>query len=317
MSKSLFIAYLMVPVLYGVSVLVIPGFGSWPSFTSLLVIASFLGLASVGQTLTILLGGIDLSIPAIIGLANVLTVRWYGAGWNFALVVVAVLVIAAAIGALNGILSRALRTHPLLVTLGVSFVVQGCVLVYTEGETTGTVPDALMAAVSPAGTFGPIPLPLIVLVWLVLGLAVVVFEQRSIYGRYLFLTGANERAAMLALVPVLPVWIVAFALSSLFAAVAGILLAGFSGAADAGVGQPYLFQTVAAVVVGGTALLGGQGSYLRTLAGALLITEITTFLIGDRLGRPGPADPARRLDRGSGGGLRPRTARPGAGVRPA
>ena len=280
MSKSLLIAYIMVPVLYGISVLAIPGLGSWPSFVSLLVIASFLGLASVGQTLTILLGGIDLSIPAIIGLANVLTVRWYGAGLPFAAVVVAVLVISAAIGAVNGVLSRVLRTHPLLVTLGISFVVQGCVLVYTEGETVGTVPDGLMAAVSPASGLGPIPLPPIVIIWLLLGAAVVLLEQRSILGRYLFLTGSNETAARLALVPVFPVWVTAFAVSSLFAAVAGILLAGFSGGADAGVGQPYLFQTVAAVVVGGTALVGGQGGYLRTLAGALLITEITTFLIG-------------------------------------
>lgn len=280
MPKSLLLAYAMVPVLYGISALVIPGFASWPSLTSMLVIASFLGLASVGQTLTILLGGIDLSIPAVIGLANVLTVRWYGAGLPFGFVILAVLALATAIGALSGWLSRLLRAHPLLVTLGMGFVIQGCVLVYTEGVTVGTVPDALQDAVSPAGATGPIPLPPIVLIWLWMSALVVLVEQRSILGRYLFLTGANEKAAQLALIPVRSVWIGAFALSGLFAGMTGILLAGFSGAADAGVGQPYLFQTVAAVVVGGTALLGGQGSYLRTLAGALLITEITTFLIG-------------------------------------
>jgi ribose transport system permease protein len=280
MSKSALVAYAMVPVLFLVSVAMIPGFGSPLSVVSLLVIGGMLGIASIGQTLTIVLGGIDLSIPAVIGLANVLTVRWYGDGYPFALVVLLVLAIALAIGAVNGLLSRVLGAHPLLITLAASFVILGGVLVYTEGQTVGTVPDYLVNAVSPAGRTGPIPLPPIVVVWFLLSILVVVIEQFSVPGRFLFAAGASERAATLALVPVTAVWTGAFAASSACAAIAGILLAGFSGGADASVGQPYLFQTVAAVVVGGTALLGGSGSYARTFAGVLLITEITTFLIG-------------------------------------
>ena len=87
MSKSALIAYAMVPVLFLVSMAMIPGFGSPLSVVSLLVIGSLLGIASIGQTLTIVLGGIDLSIPAVIGLANVLTVRWYGDGLAFRVVV--------------------------------------------------------------------------------------------------------------------------------------------------------------------------------------------------------------------------------------
>lgn len=280
MSRSVIIAYGMIPVLFVLSMVMIPGFGSWPSVVSLLVIASFLGIASIGQTLTVLLGGIDLSIPAIIGLANVLTVRWYGAGLPFPVVVVLVIAISMAIGALSGFLSRVLNAHPLLVTLAASFMVLGAVLVYTEGQTIGTVPDYLQWAVSPAGRTGPIPLPAIVVVWLLLSLLVVALEHRSVLGRFLFATGSNERAAGLTLVPVTLVWSATFAVSAGTAAVAGILLAGFSGGADANVGQPYLFQTVAAVVIGGTALLGGSGSYARTVAGTIIITLLTTFLIG-------------------------------------
>jgi ribose transport system permease protein len=280
MSKGVLVAYAMVPALFVISMIMIPGFGSWPSVVSLLVIASMLGIASIGQTLTVLLGGIDLSIPAIIGLANVLTVRWYGAGIPFPLVVILVVVVAMAIGAASGLLSRILNAHPLLVTLAMSFMVLGAVLVYTEGQTVGTVPDYLLAAVSPASRTGPLPFPPIVVVWFVLTIAIVALEQKSILGRFLFATGANERSARLALVPVNLVWAATFAVSAGCAAIAGILLAGFSGGADASVGQPYLFQTVAAVVVGGTALLGGSGSYARTFAGTLLITELTTFLIG-------------------------------------
>ena len=75
-------------------------------------------------------------------------------------------------------------------------------------------------------------------------------------------------------------WTLTFALSALFAALAGVLLLGFTGSAYGDVGQPYLFQTIAAVVVGGTALVGGRGSYLGTVAGALVLTEINTLLIG-------------------------------------
>ena len=188
--------------------------------------------------------------------------------------------IAITIGAVNGLLSRVLGAHPLLITLATSFMILGGVLVYTEGRTTGTVPDYLLQAVSPAGRTGPVPLPLIVIVWFLLSILVVAFEQFSVPGRLLFATGASERAARLALSPVTVVWTAAFAASSACAAIAGILLAGFSGGADASVGEPYLFQTVAAVVVGGTALLGGSGSYARTFAGVLIITELTTFLIG-------------------------------------
>ena len=172
-----------------------------------------------------------------------------------------------------------LGAHPLLITLAASFMILVGVLVYTEGRTTGTVPDYLLQAVSPAGRTGPIPLPPIVLVWFLLSVLVVAVEQLSVPGRLLFATGASERAASLTR-PVIVIWAAAFAASSACAAIAGILLAGFSGGADASVGQPYLFQTVAAVVVGGTALLGGSGSYARTFAGVLLITELTTFLIG-------------------------------------
>ena len=122
-SKSALLAYAMVPVLFLISMAMIPGFGSPLSIVSLLVIGSLLGIASIGQTLTIVLGGIDLSIPAVIGLANVLTVRWYGDGLPFPLVVLCVLAIALAIGAVNGILSRVLGAHPLLITLAASFMI--------------------------------------------------------------------------------------------------------------------------------------------------------------------------------------------------
>lgn len=280
MSRNTILIWSFIPLLFILGLVLIPGFGSVGNAKALMVLAAILGIASIGQTLAILLGGIDLSIPAVIGLANVLTVRWYGDGLEFWLVVFLVLAIAATIGAFNAIASRLLAVHPLLITLAVSFIVTGLVLIYTEGETTGTVPDFLTAVVSPAGNLGPIPVPAVVLIWLYLLAALVVLEKLTVPGRYLYAAGANEVASRLALVPVNGIWILAYVSSACFAALTGIFLAGFSGGADVSVGQPYLFQTVATVVIGGTSLLGGAGSYARTFAGTLIITLITTLLIG-------------------------------------
>src|SRR5258708_28257651 len=106
--------------------------------------------------------------------------------------------------------------------------------------------------------------------------------QRTVFGRQLHALGSNPEAARLALVRPVRMWAIAFALTSMFAAVGGIFLLGFTGSAFARVGEPYLFQSIAAVVIGGTSLTGGRGGYTGTLIGAIVLIELTTGLI--RLG---------------------------------
>jgi ribose transport system permease protein len=114
----------------------------------------------------------------------------------------------------------------------------------------------------------------------VLAALVVLVLERTPYGRRLYALGSNPGAAPLALIDPVRMWVITYAASAFFAAVAGVLLLGFTGSAYGDVGQPYLFQTIAAVVVGGAALVGGRGSYLGTIAGVLVLTEINTLLIG-------------------------------------
>nr|WP_299502260.1 ABC transporter permease [uncultured Rhizobium sp.] len=244
------------------------------------VIAALLAVASIGQTLVVILGGIDLSIPFVIGFANVVAAQLYGDGWNFILVCLVVAVMAALIGAFNGYISRKLDIHPLIVTLGVGMVVQGSVLLWTAGFPSGSVPEAVSAFVSIGGSAGPLPLPWLVPSLAVLAALIILVLARSTYGRKLYALGSNPGAAPLALIDPVRIWVITFALSAVFAAVAGVLLLGFTGSAYGDVGQPYLFQTIAAVVVGGAALVGGRGSYLGTIAGVLVLTEINTLLIG-------------------------------------
>lgn len=273
-------AILIAVLLFVLGALLIPGYASAFSIRAMLVLACLLAVACVGQTLTIIIGGIDLSIPFVIGFANVVAAQLYGDGMNFVVVCMIVGVLALGIGALNGLISAGLGLHPLIVTLGIGTIVQGAVLVWTRGFPSGSAPAAVTKFVSIGGSVGPIPVPWLIPAFIVLSALIILMLNRTPYGRQLFALGSNPRAAALALVRPLRMWVVTYALSALFAAVAGVLLLGFTGSAYGDVGQPYLFQTIAAVVIGGTALVGGRGSFLGTVAGAIVLTQINTILIG-------------------------------------
>jgi ribose transport system permease protein len=273
-------AFLVAALLHLAGMLFIDGYNSEFAVRSVLVLASLLAIASIGQTLVAIIGGIDLSIPFVIGFANVVAAQLYGDGVNFALVCLVVGVLAFAIGSINGVIAKGLDIHPLIVTLGVGTVVQGSVLVWTAGFPSGSAPNAVSDFVSIGGSIGLLPVPWLVPCFVVLSALLVLLLARTPYGRRLHALGSNPTAAPLALIRPLLLWSITFGLSALFAALAGVLLLGFTGSAYGDVGQPYLFQTIAAVVIGGTALVGGRGSYLGTIAGALVLIEINTLLIG-------------------------------------
>lgn len=268
-------------VLYEVGSATISGYGSASSIRSMLVLSSFLGIAAAGQTIAVLLAGIDISIPFVIGAANVLVSQLYGGKhWPFWAVAIFITVGALAVGAVNGYISNRFKIHPLIVTLGVGTMVGGGILVWTQGNFTGAAPLWIDSFVSSGRKTGPIPLPPVVLFWGAFAVLVIVILSKTTMGRRLYATGANQPAAQLALVRTTWVWMGAFAASAFCAALAGVLLAGFSGMGLYNIGQPYLFTSIAAVVIGGTSLLGARGDYFRTVLGALILIQIETILIG-------------------------------------
>jgi ribose transport system permease protein len=273
-------AILLVVALHVTGSILIEGYSSEFTIRSMLVLASLLGVASIGQTLVVLIGGIDLSTPFVIGFANVVAAQLYGDGMSFVLVCVTVGLLALIIGAVNGALSSTLAIHPLIVTLGVGTAIQGAVLLWTAGFPAGSAPESVTKFVSIGGHAGPLPVPWLVPSFLVVIAAMSVVLARMPFGRRLYAVGSNPRAARYALISPRAIWTTTYALSALFAAVAGVLLLGFTGSAYGDVGQPYLFQTIAAVVIGGTTLVGGRGGLIGTAAGALVLTEINTLLIG-------------------------------------
>jgi ribose transport system permease protein len=274
------VPYLLVPALFVVGTITLEGYSSHSSIVSLLVLSSFLGIAALGQTFCVIIGGVDLSIPAVMGLADVVITQLYGQGWSFWTATAVILGIAMAIGATNALISLVLNVNPLVITLGTGLIVSGGTLTWNHQAINGTVPTWLTSATSVIGKTGPIHLPVIVVAWIVIAVLVVLFQRFTRLGREVYATGANAPAARLAYVRTTWVWVFAFVASSVFGAVAGIFLAGFSGAADSTVGQPYLFETITAIVVGGTSLLGGRGGYGRTVVGTVVIIQLTTILLG-------------------------------------
>jgi ribose transport system permease protein len=267
-------------LLFVIGGILIDGFASERSVRAVLVLASFVGLAAVGQSLVIVMGGIDLSIPFLVSFANIVAAEAFGAGIPDPLVVLLVVGMTAAIGACSGFLSRRFRVHPLIITLGVGTAAVAAALWWTAGFPSGRAPDWITGFVSIGARTGPLPVPPIVVLWLVVTVGVLAVERSTSYGRRLFALGSNPRAAELALVRPLRMWVATFAISAAFAGITGLLYLGFTGKASGTVGEPLLFQTIAAVVIGGTSLIGGLGGYGRTVLGAIVLVMLSTMLLG-------------------------------------
>jgi ribose transport system permease protein len=271
--------------LFAITAVSVSGFVTKASLYSDLVLASFLGIAAAGQTIVILIGGIDLSVPSMIGAANLVTPALCARGWAPGLVIGFVLTVGTLIGALNGYVVRRLRVSPLIVTLASGAIVLGGALARTKnGFAAGSVPGWLGRFSSPIGHTLGLGIPPVLVVWALIALGLGVVLHRSVTGHHIYATGANPRAAELAGVSTVRIWAGAFALSGASGAAVGILLTGFIGSSSVGIGDPYLFTSLAAVLVGGTSLVGARGDYWRTVLGALILTLVTTILVGHGAG---------------------------------
>ena len=260
--------------LYLVSGLISPAMFQLSQVLNILQVASFLGVVALGQTVVVLTGGIDLSQAGMVTLTNIAaTSVMMGNNDNIALTIVVCLGIAAAVGAVNGLIVTLLGITPLIATLGSNASLFGSALVFTVGAPYGEAAPAF-EAVGTGTTFG-IPNP--TLIWLGLGLALAWLSRATVFGRWLYATGANPVAATLAGVPVERVTVAAYAMSAMMACAGGLLLTAYIGSPSLGIGNPFMFTAIAAVVVGGAALTGGVGSMIATIGGAVFITELSWF----------------------------------------
>ena len=285
-NKSAFIGIMVLIGLFSIGAMNIDGFYSTNNIKSMLLFASFLGLACVGQTLVAMLGGLDLSIPFVIGSANVGMLYLISLGVPPWLALVITLVVGTLIGVINGLLSFRLQGQALIRTLGTGFAVSGGIQIITSigsaygGNVFAPVPAWLSNLSALNGSTLGMPFPPVIAIWAVVALVLIVGMKNTIYGRYLYALGVNRTSAKRISISERVYWVAVYALSGLFSAFTGTLLLGWSGGGFIGVGDPYLFMTLAAVVVGGTSLLGGVGGYGFTIIGVLVLQVLTSFLVG-------------------------------------
>ncbi|MFC1959330.1 ABC transporter permease [Chloroflexota bacterium] len=272
------LALILAIILFFLGGLINPDFLNIDQAINIVRLAAFLGIIAAGQTLVIISGGegIDLSVGAIVTLGAILTFRVTDGQDSMLLpALLVVLATGAGVGLLNGIGVSVLTIPPLVMTLGMAGVVQGAILVLTQGQLEGATPNLLGRWIAEPLVLG---IPGVVLLWFLVGIGMWLLLERTGYGKALFAVGVNRLTSRLSGVSVPLIVITTYALSGMLAAFGGFVLLGFTQTVFLNLGGPFLFPSIAAVVVGGTMLAGGKGSYWGTMSGALVLTLIESLL---------------------------------------
>jgi ribose transport system permease protein len=274
-NRAILLAYALVVVLAIFGELVAGGFLSTSHIDQLLIEASFIAFVALGQSFVIMSGGIDLSIPWVLnGAAVLLTIFANGSNGKTLWLFPVLLAGGAVVGLLNGIGVMFLRIPPIIMTLGMSSMVEGGLLLYTNGGSGSDAPTGVVYMAT--HRWGPVPV--VAVVWLAVLVVATVVLSATPFGRRLYATGLNRRVAEFSGVNVRWVTVSVYVVSGVAAALAGLVLAGYVGESYLGMGDPYLFASVAAVAIGGASVLGGTGNYVGTTAGALVLALLAAIL---------------------------------------
>ena len=246
----------------------------------LLLFTAFLAILGLGQGAVIISGGLDLSVAwAITFPAIVVTTFCFGKDGPAYWAVPLALVIGLAIGFLNGLTIVLFRLSPIIVTLAMAGLLEGISLIFSDGAPIGGSPPVLRWFVS-GRLLGIAPIG-----WFLIAFAIAatIFLNRTAFGRRLYAVGNSVTVARLSGVWTGSVIVGAYMLSGFCSALVGVFLSGFSGQAFFGMGDPYLLQSIAVVVLGGTLITGGRGHFVGILGGALLFTALGSLLTGTML----------------------------------
>jgi ribose transport system permease protein len=275
----------LLAVLVAVIQLVQPGIVG-PAWAGVILRASVpLAILAGCQTLTMLSGGIDLSVGAVASMAGFVTATLVNGPGGVPFAIAVALTAAALAGVLTGVGVGVFRVHPLIMTLGMSLVVLGLANVWQleTVQTSSGIPETLRSLGS--GTFiGIVPHSLVVFV--PLAALILLGLRRTGYGRLLYAIGDNPIASRLSGARSWQVLIVLYVISAIVAAIAGLLISGLTNTASVTLVDSYVLPSVAAAVIGGTSIMGGRGGFAGTIVGALILTVLTALLTV--LGLPEP-----------------------------
>ncbi len=251
--------------------------GSFLTLSNLLNIARQVSINAViaaGMTFVILTGGIDLSVSSVLAFSGAVMAGVLSTGRPVLVGIVAGLAVGALLGLLNGIVITRGKVQPFIATLGMLTIGRGLTLVYTDGRPITGLPDSFVWL--GAGEVARIPVPVIIMI--LVCLASYVILTQTVLGRYVYAIGGNEEAARLSGVNVGAHKTLVYAISGLLAAVSAVILTARLNSAQPTAGTGFELDAIAAVVLGGTTLAGGEGSITGTLLGAFIIGVINNGL---------------------------------------
>lgn len=286
-----------------------PSFYTRANLTLVLFQAGIIGVTAVGQTLVLLVGGIDLSIGAVVGLTTViLASRTGGSGAQLPTAIALAAAAGLAVGLVNAALVLVRQVPPFVATFATFVLVQGAITAWTRGAPSGDIPAALGPLGS--GRLAGLPTP----VWIFAALAVVagVVLSRTSLGRRIYAAGANRQAADMSGIRTARVIAIAYVVSAVLAVLAGLIDAGYVGHVDAQLSRSLNLDSVAAAVIGGIALTGGRGNIGQTVSGVVLLAVLLVWMVqlgagaGGQLAVEGAAILLAAWLQRSGSFLRPR-----------
>ena len=237
--------------------------------------ASQLGMVTLGQTLVMLVAGLDLSVTGLIVLTSVVIAQ-VGAGQN-SLILPGILIalgFGALIGLTNGLLIAKRSVPPFVATLGMLVLIRGSQNAYTQGVPSGEVPGGLKMLNASLG-----PLPVSFVIWIAFTALLAFVLSKTPFGRRVYAIGSNREAARLSGIPVDRYLIAVYVICSLLVVGSGVILSGYVGYVDRYLGRGFDLDSIAAAVVGGVAFSGGRGSVVAAMAGVLLIQFLNSLLL--------------------------------------
>jgi ribose transport system permease protein len=279
--SAVILIYCLAAVIYLITGIRSPGFFTGGKLLSVFVLASVLGVLALAQQLVLILKGVDLSLPWTMNMGAVLIAYFPHRGLGESVESLCLtLLCGLAVGLVNGFGIVVIGISPIIMTLGMNGLVQGTLEVLTNGQGFIAAPSWVITL----GSGSTISVPNILIAWGVIAILAVVVLGKTTTGARLLAVGSSTNASLYSGLRIRRITFAAYAVDGLLAAFAGILLCGFVSESYLGMGDPYLFLSVAAAVVGGVSIYGGQGSYIGVIGGALTLTLLTYLFAAFSLG---------------------------------
>ncbi|MDK0630818.1 ribose ABC transporter permease [Clostridium perfringens] len=254
--------------------IVTPNFLSISNITNVFTQVSVNAIIAIGMTFVILTGGIDLSVGSTLAISGAVGASIVKSTGNVFLAIIVAAVIGIAVGLINGLLVSKGKLQAFIVTLATMTIFRGATLVFTDGTPISKLPEAFVKIGN--GKLGFMPIPVIITI--IIAIIAVYALSQTRFGRYLYALGGNEDASRLSGINTDKIKTLVYVVSGFASAIAGVIITSRIGSASPNAGTEFELDAIAAVVIGGTSLAGGEGTITGTLIGALIIGVLNNGL---------------------------------------